>query len=51
MSGVQSYVVNGAPGQSSIPAWLTQRSKNKKGAKRAKTSALSSLSSSLVSLD
>ena len=30
-------VVNGAPGQSTIPAWLTQRSKNKKGKKRAKT--------------
>lgn len=30
-------MVNGAPGQSTIPAWLTQRSKNKKGKKRAKT--------------
>ncbi|CDZ96437.1 WD40 repeat protein [Phaffia rhodozyma] len=35
-STAQYYVVNGAPGQSSIPAWLTQRSKNKKGAKRTK---------------
>lgn len=36
MASAQYYVVNGAPGQSTIPAWLTQRSKNKKGAKRTK---------------